>query len=106
MIPEYEAFLAGKAQHADMAGFDPVFMPSALMDFQAALTTWAVRMGRSAIFADCGLGKTFMELVWAENVHRRTNRPVMILCPLAVKARISEDDQISLEFMAETEDAA
>jgi hypothetical protein len=40
--------------------------------------------GRAAIFADCGLGKTPMQLVWAENVVRKTNRPVLILTPLAV----------------------
>ena len=41
-------------------------------------------MGRSALFADCGMGKTLMELVWAQNVVERTNRPVLILAPLAV----------------------
>jgi hypothetical protein len=40
--------------------------------------------GRSAIFADCGLGKTPMQLVWAENIVRKTNGNVLILTPLAV----------------------
>ena len=50
-------------------------MPDFLFDFQRALVEWAVRKGRAAIFADCGLGKTPMQLVWAENVVRHTNRP-------------------------------
>ena len=54
---------------------------------QASLTEWAIRSGRNAIFADCGLGKTPMQLVWAENVVQHTNRPVLILTPLAVAGR-------------------
>ena len=45
---------------------------------------WNLWKGRSATFADCGMGKTPMELVWSENVVRKTNKPVLILTPLAV----------------------
>ncbi len=55
-----------------------------LFDFQRALVSWAVEKGRCAIFADCGMGKTPMQLVWAQNVVQHTNRPVLILTPLAV----------------------
>lgn len=81
---EYREFLAQKSQGGIMAGFDPVWMPSFLFDFQSALVSWAVRKGKAAIFADCGLGKTPMQLVWAENVVRKTNKPVLIITPLAV----------------------
>ena len=81
---EYERFLWQRAQLATRDGFRPTFLPSALKDFQVALVEWAVEMGRSAIFADCGMGKTLMELVWAQNVVQNTNRPVVILAPLAV----------------------
>ncbi len=81
---EYQRFLDGKAQDGTFAGFDPVWMPSFLFDFQAAITEWNIRKGKSAIFADCGMGKTAMELVWAENVVRKTNKPVLMLTPLAV----------------------
>lgn len=80
----YTDFLKTKAQRADLHGFRPLFMPSFLFDFQAALVEWAVRKGRAAVFADCGLGKTPMQLVWAENVVRKTNGNVLILAPLAV----------------------
>ena len=80
----YLKFIEQKSQIANQAGFDPVFMPDWLFDFQRSLVTWAVRKGRAAIFADCGLGKTPMQLVWAENIVRKTNKPVLILTPLAV----------------------
>lgn len=80
----YLEFLDSKRQSSNQSGFDPVWMPDFLFGFQRHLIEWAVRKGRSAIFADCGLGKTPMQLVWAENVVRKTNRPVLIVTPLAV----------------------
>jgi len=81
---KYEEFLDRKRQLGSMSGFEPVFMPDFLFAFQRSLVEWAVRKGRVAIFADCGLGKTPMQLVWAENVVRQTNKPVLIVTPLAV----------------------
>jgi hypothetical protein len=80
----YAAFLAGKAQLDGDHGFDPLWLPEFLFPFQRDLVTWAVRKGRAAILADCGLGKTPAQLVWAENVRRHTGKPVLILTPLAV----------------------
>ncbi len=83
-IERYQDFLSVKAQLGQMDGFAPVELPGYLFGFQAALVDWALRKGRAAIFADCGLGKTIQQLVWADNVVRKTNRPVLILTPLAV----------------------
>jgi len=80
----YSEFLARKAQLTNAGGFEPDHLPDHLFDFQRALVEWAVRQGRGAIFADCGLGKTPMELAWAEQVHKRTGKPVLMLTPLAV----------------------
>ena len=80
----YDEFLNSKTHLGGEFGFDPVFMPDALFDFQKTLVDWAVRKGRGAIFADCGLGKTLIQLVWAENVVRKTNKRVLIIAPLAV----------------------
>lgn len=80
----YQAFLKEKSQTSGDDGFAPVYMPDFLFDFQKALTEWAIRKGRGAIFADCGLGKTPMQLVFAENIVRKTNGKVLILTPLAV----------------------
>ena len=81
-----------------MEGFSPLWLPSFLFDFQATLTEWALRIGKGAIFADCGLGKTPMQLVWAENVVRKTNKPVLILTPLAVSHQtVAEAEKFDIE---------
>ncbi len=84
---DYPTFLASKEQYGDLAGFAPRDLPTWLFDFQAALVDWAIRKGRAAIFADCGLGKTPMQLVWAQYVIEHTNRPVLIVAPLAASAQ-------------------
>jgi hypothetical protein len=86
------ASLLSRKRHCDSDdGFAPVYMPDFLFDFQADLCEWAVLKGRGSLMADCGLGKTPMELVFAENVVRKTNRPVLILTPLAVAAHVVRD---------------
>ena len=83
----YSEYLESKSQGGADSGFAPVWMPSFLFDFQSAMVDWAVRKGRAAIFADCGLGKTPMGLTWASNVARKTNKPVLYLTPLAVASQ-------------------
>jgi hypothetical protein len=101
---EYSEFLNKKTQIAGYHGFKPVFMPDFLFDFQAELINWAVMKGRAAIFADCGLGKTPMELVWAENVVRKTNGRVLIITPLAVSAQmVREADKFGIHVMRSSE---
>jgi hypothetical protein len=95
---EYRQFLEAKVQSGADDGFEPVAMPAALFDFQRSLVEWAVRKGRAAIFADCGLGKTPMQLAWAENVVRKENRPVLIVTPLAVAAQtVAEAQKFGIE---------
>lgn len=95
---KYEEFLNRKSQLADMDGFEPIFMPEFLFDFQKSLVDWAVRKGRAAIFADCGLGKTPMQLVWAENVVRKTNGRILIFTPIAVGLQtVTEGKKFSIE---------
>lgn len=98
MADNYAAFLAAKAQLDSDGGFDPVFMPDALYPFQVALVEWAVRKGRGALFADCGLGKTPMQLAWAENVARHTGGRVLIVTPLAVSHQtVREGEKFGIE---------
>lgn len=54
-MTDYQTFLEKKSQLGGLSGFDPVWMPDFLFDFQRSLVEWAVRKGRAAIFADCGL---------------------------------------------------
>lgn len=96
--PDYREFLEGKDQLGSNGGFEPVFMPSCLFDFQAALVEWALLKGRGALFEDCGLGKTLQQLVWAENVVRKTNKPVLDLAPIAVTHQtINEAHKFDIE---------
>ena len=86
-MKDYATFLEAKTQLDAASGFAPSWMPDSLFPFQRALVEWSVRQGRAALFADCGLGKTPMQLTWAENVVRRTGKPVLLLTPLAVSAQ-------------------
>lgn len=88
---EYEEFLATVAQLRPSGGFEPVDIPSHLFDYQRFLVEWALREGRAAIFADCGLGKTPMELAYAENVYQQTGKPVLLLTPPAVGFQIVQE---------------
>lgn len=87
-VDEYGTFLEAKLHESSDAGFDPIWMPDFLFPFQRTLIEWGLRKGKAALFADCGLGKSPMELVWAENVVRHTNRPVLIATPLAVSYQV------------------
>ena len=80
----YDAFIEQKTHVGTDDGFVPTWLPDVMFDFQRVLVDWAIRRGRSAIFADTGLGKTLMQLVVAENWVRCTNRHVLLLTPLAV----------------------
>ena len=95
---EYQEFVERKSHLSSMDGFSPEWMPDKLFDFQRAIVEWATRKGRAAIFADCGLGKTFMQLTWAENVARKTGGRVLILTPLAVAFQtVKEGEKIGVE---------
>jgi hypothetical protein len=87
----YQEFLKQKQQYGAQSGFDPLWIPDFLFDFQQYLVDWSVRLGRAAIFADCGLGKTPMQLVWAQNVVQYTNQPVLVLAPLAVTGQTLDE---------------
>src|SRR5690606_15621613 len=56
----------------------------ALFPHQRDLTNWALKRGRAAIFADTGLGKSRMQIAWADEIHQQTGGDVLILAPLAV----------------------
>lgn len=81
----YAAFLADKmAQPSPIGISNPHALPAAIKPFQNDIVTWALRRGRGAVFAGTGLGKTLMELSWAQAVHEETHKPVLLLAPLAV----------------------
>jgi superfamily II DNA or RNA helicase len=88
---EYKKYLISKRQIDKDYGFDPIFIPDYLFDFQKYFTEWSVKKGRGGFFGDCGLGKTILQLVWAENIVRKTNKNVLILTPLAVSKQTERE---------------
>jgi len=80
----YQEFLERKRHKNIEFGITPTVMPDAMFDFQKHITERAIKKGRCAIFLDTGLGKTIIELVIAENYAKQTNKPVLIITPLAV----------------------
>lgn len=96
---DYGEFLERKthSRQSDVISQPPPLNPS-LFDFQRYLVEHALRRGRSAIFADCGLGKTPMELSWADALARKTNDNVLVLTPPAVASQmILEADKFGIE---------
>lgn len=57
---------------------------SASFDHQSHSTEFALRKGRSALFLDTGLGKSLCALDWGRIIVEETNKPVLMLAPLAV----------------------
>lgn len=97
---EYIKFLETKIQRVNAAGFDveESLLNKNLFDFQRYIVVKALKMGRYAVFADCGLGKTLMQIEWANHVSRHTGKPVLILCPLAVSGQtINEGKKFGIE---------
>lgn len=94
---DYLQFVENKLTLHEACGFDASALPDSLFDFQTAITQWATRKGRAAIFADTGLGKSRMQLAWADQVVRHTQKPVIILTPLCVATQtVQEAERINL----------
>jgi hypothetical protein len=98
MSATYLDFLARKRPGPLAHGFDPPAINERLYEFQRDVTVWALRAGRAAIFADCGLGKTPMQLEWAHRVVEHTGGDVLILAPLAVSGQtMREAERFGIE---------
>jgi len=88
----YATYIERKLSTSPPTGIASGFsLPGSMFPHQSALTAWALRRGRAAIFADTGLGKMRMELAWADAVRRHTGLPIMIHTPLAVAQQIAAE---------------
>ena len=81
---KYENFIQNKKHLLGNFGFEPNYIPDMAFDFQKFIIEKAIRKGRTAVFADTGLGKTLIQLSIAKNIINHTNKKVLILTPLAV----------------------
>lgn len=105
-MSDYSAFLASKSPAAPPSGLAEVPpLPAALKPFQAAITSWALRRGRAAMFEGTGLGKTIQQLAWARAVVDAEDANVLILTPLAVAEQtVAEAAKFGIESVAYAQD--
>lgn len=108
---DYSAFLQSKKIASHPSGFDvsPSDLNPALFNWQRDICRWALKRGKAAIWADCGLGKSLQQLVWAEHVSATTDQPVLILAPAAVSRQTVEEARkfgISAHLAASQQDIA
>ena len=93
----YKEFIQSKKHTSGEFGFEPTFIPDIAFDFQKHIIQQAVQKGRMAVFADTGLGKTLIQISIAQNIVEHTNKPVLILTPLAVAFQfIQEAEKIGV----------
>ena len=92
---EYKDFLKTKVKTHITSGFvvEYEWLNNSLFEFQKFIVKRALLAGKYAIFADCGLGKTLMQLNWAQCVQQHTNKPVLVLAPLAVVGQTKQEGQ-------------
>ena len=96
----YSDFLAAKAKKAEQSSLhvEAAELSDSLHEWQARIVSWAITVGRAAIWADTGLGKTRMQVEWAYQIAYRTGRPAIIVAPLAVCAQtVREADRLGIE---------
>lgn len=84
---DYQEFIQAKQSRIRNIGFKPYDVHPILFPFQADLTKWAIKKGKAALWAGTGLGKTFMQVSWADQVAKHTRGKVLILAPLAVSSQ-------------------
>lgn len=82
---DYKRFIKGKVRETKAFGFTATDLNKSMFPWQRRVVEWALRRGRAAIFADCGLGKTLMQLEWANQVHQHTGGNVLLHCPIGVR---------------------
>ena len=95
MNEEYKEFIKSKVEIFRNTGFDidKEKLNPMLFEFQKDIVRWALKKGRAAIFADCGLGKTPMQLEWAKQIHKREGGKILILAPLAVATQTQREGE-------------
>ena len=92
---EYEKFIESKIQVFESVGFDidREQLNPMLFDFQKDIVRWALKKGRAAIFAGCGLGKTLMQLEWANQIYKKEGGKILILAPLSVALQTKREGE-------------
>lgn len=92
---DYLEFIKKKGILLQSSGFDLDVgeLNGAMFEFQKDIVRWALKKGRSAIFADCGMGKTLIQLEWSQKIHDFTGGKVLILAPLSVAVQTQNEGE-------------
>jgi SNF2 family DNA or RNA helicase len=101
----YKDFLESKKHTGIDYGINPNYIPDKMFDFQKHITEYAIKKGRCAVFLDTGLGKTIIQLTVAKNYVQHTNKPVLIITPLAVAFQfIKEAEKFGIDDISYSKD--
>ena len=92
---EYQEFLRAKIKTIKSTGFDidKEKLNKNAFDWQKDIVKWALKKGKAALFEGCGLGKTIQQLIWADEIDKKTGGKVLILAPLAVSSQTSQEGE-------------
>lgn len=102
---DYNTFLESKKHTTQDFGINPNYIPDSMFDYQKHVSEYAIKKGRCAVFLDTGLGKTIIELVIAKNYIQATNKPVLIITPLAVAFQfIKEAEKFGIDDISYSKD--
>ena len=105
MNTDYHKFLESKKHSSIDYGIEPNFIPEQMFDYQKHVAEYAIKKGRCAVFLDTGLGKTIIQLTIASNYVRHTNKPVLIITPLAVAFQfIKEAEKFGIDDISYSKD--
>ena len=88
---EYKDYINSKLKNRTDYGFDVDRVSDVLYPFQRDITKWSLKNGKSAVFADCGLGKTIIQIEWSKKVIDKTGGKVLIIAPLAVSHQTKKE---------------
>jgi SNF2 family DNA or RNA helicase len=101
----YQEFLESKKHSGIDYGINPNYIPDKMFDFQKHISEYAIKKGRCAVFLDTGLGKTIIQLTVAKNYVQHTNKPVLIITPLAVAFQfIKEAEKFGIDDISYSKD--
>jgi hypothetical protein len=107
MNADYQMFLESKKHSSINFGIEPNFLPEQMFDYQKHVSEYAIKKGRCAVFLDTCLGKTIIQLTIATNYVRHTNKPVLIITPLAVAFQfIKEAEKFGIDDITYSKDGS
>jgi hypothetical protein len=99
-LSEYRAMIARKKVAFEPRGIkvDESDLPAGLFDHQRHSAAFALRAGSAALYLDTGLGKTYSALVWGDAIVKHSNKPVLMMAPLAVaQQHVREAERVGIE---------